>query len=222
MTTAGTIPADHVVLATDPQTAAAVLSAGAFPAPDLVASLAACEYSDLQISLQNGAPCWMPEDKTYWESVNTVVDGDALQFSAWFGPLRKPHHGEPIPVFKSWGSPNVQPAACDSTFFSHSHRVVQPTTTFMAHRRDVLTHQGRDGLWFAGGWTTWFDSQEAALDSATDVAARLSGQPPIPSPGPRLRVGDPARREGAHHSLARARGRTGACRPAREAGARAG
>ena len=63
VTTAGTISADHVVLATDPQTSAAVLSAGAFPAPDLVASLAACEYSDLQISLQNGAPCWMPEDR---------------------------------------------------------------------------------------------------------------------------------------------------------------
>ena len=60
----------------------------------------------------------------------------------------------------------------------------------MTHRRAVLTHQGRDGLWFAGGWTTWFDSQEAALDSATDVAARLSGQPPMPSPGPRPRVGD--------------------------------
>jgi phytoene dehydrogenase-like protein len=32
-----------------------------------------------------------------------------------------------------------------------------------------------DHVWLAGGWTNWFDSQEAALDSATSVAEQLSG-----------------------------------------------
>ena len=45
----------------------------------------------------------------------------------------------------------------------------------MTRRREIQTRQGRDGLWFAGGWTNWFDSQEAALDSATDIATQLSG-----------------------------------------------
>ena len=36
------------------------------------------------------------------------------------------------------------------------------------------TYQGQNGLFFAGGWTTWFDSQEAALLSAMDIAGTLS------------------------------------------------
>ena len=86
-----------------------------------------------------------------------------------------PPTGQQIPVFKSWGTPDVDPAACAHTFFSHSHRILAPTTTFMTKRREIQTRQGRDDLWFAGGWTNWFDSQEAALDSATDIAAQVGG-----------------------------------------------
>lgn len=171
--------ADHVVFATDPNVAAAILDAGAFPSPDLVAALQGCEYADLAIALQSGDPCWMPGDENVWESVNTIVDDDALRFTAWFGPLRDPYDaGRRIPVFKSWSSPDLDPASCASTFFSHSHRILLPTTAFMAARADVASHQGTGGVWFAGGWTTWFDSQEAALDSATDVVERLAGPPP--------------------------------------------
>ena len=171
-----TIPADQVVFATDPQSAAAILNAGSFPAGDLIDLLNACEYADLAISLQQGGSCWMPDDPRYWEPINTVVEGDALRFTAWFGPLRDTDSaGQQVPIFKSWGTPDVNPAACPHTFFSHSHRILAPTTTFMTKRREIQTRQGRDGLWFAGGWTNWFDSQEAALDSATDIAAQLSG-----------------------------------------------
>jgi hypothetical protein len=34
-------------------------------------------------------------------------------------------------------------------------------------------YQGKKNIWFVGGWTNWFDSQEACLDSATMVARRL-------------------------------------------------
>ena len=171
-----TIPADDVVFATDPQSAAAMLEAGAFPAGELSDRLNNCEYADLAISLQQGGACWMPDDPDYWEPINTLVDGDALQFTAWFGPLRDADSaGHPIPVFKSWGAPDLDPAACAETFFSHSHRILAPTTAFMEHRQQIQARQGHDGLWFAGGWTNWFDSQEAALDSATEIAARLSG-----------------------------------------------
>lgn len=174
-TPAETITADDVVLAIDPPSAAAALAAGAFPSPGLIDALQQCEYGDLRISLQHGAPCWMPNDPRYWESVNTIVDGTALRFSVWFGPLRDvlPGGGS-IPVFKSWSTPDLDPAACADTFFSHTHRILLPTTTFMARRDDVRAHQGTHRVWFAGGWTTWFDSQEAALDSATEVAARIA------------------------------------------------
>jgi len=116
------------------------------------------------------------------------------QFTAWFGPLRdKDDAGHLVPVFKSWASPNLEPASCANTFFSHTHRILLPTTTFMNARAKVLAHQGRDGVWFAGGWTNWFDSQEAALDSATDVTDRIAGTSPGNAIGIRRRSDDPAR-----------------------------
>ena len=177
-TSVESIQADHVVFATDPHVTAAILSAGAFSAPELIASLQACEYDDLAISMQSGGSCWMPGDASFWESVNTVIDGDALRFSVWFGPLRDSFGlGERIPVFKSWASPDLSPAACPHSFLSLSHRILMPTTTFMMHRENAVGFQGNDHVWLAGGWTNWFDSQEAALDSATGVAGQIAGEP---------------------------------------------
>ena len=36
--------------------------------------------------------------------------------------------------------------------------------------------QGHGGVWFAGGWTRWFDSQEAALQSADVVALGIASR----------------------------------------------
>ena len=173
-TSSGIIEANQLVFATDPGTAATILEAGGFPAPSVIAALGGCEYADLTISMQSGGSCWMPGDSHDWEAVNTLVDGADLLFTVWFGALREADvTGTRIPVFKSWATPNLDPATCDETFLSLNHRILMPTTSFMTKRQELLTHQGRDGVWFAGGWTNWFDSQEAALDSATAVAERL-------------------------------------------------
>jgi predicted NAD/FAD-binding protein len=175
-TAAGVRTADHVVLACDPQTSATILGAGGAD-PALVAVLQRLEYAKLPISMQKDGSCYMPGDDKYWEPVNTIVDGDTLMFSAWFGPLRAKYDGDKkIPVFKSWGSPERAPQACGHEFLAHEHRVVQPTTDFMQAREELAPFQGKDGVWFAGGWTNWFDSQEAALDSATRVADALPGE----------------------------------------------
>ena len=69
----------------------------------------------------------------------------------------------------------LDPSPCNSAFYSHTHDVLLPTTTFMQLRRQLLSaYQGQNGLFFAGGWTTWFDSQEAALLSAMDIVGTLS------------------------------------------------
>ena len=110
------------------------------------------------------------------EAVNTIVDRDQLAFSVWFGPLRDTDaSGQRIPVFKSWATPGLNPGACTHHVLSHAHRILMPTTTFMAHRQSIQGQQGKDGLWIAGGWTNWFDSQEAALESAGDVARGIAG-----------------------------------------------
>jgi hypothetical protein len=172
------IPADHVVLATDPCVAAKLLETGKLPLASLVATLKKLEYSDLPIAMQKGGSCWMPGDDRYCEAINTIVDRDKLRFTAWFGPLRRAYKvGKKIPVYKSWGSPNIDPTLCNHTFYSHEHRIMMPTTDFMKHRAKVEDFQGQKNIWFVGGWTRWFDSQEAALDSATEVAERIPGAP---------------------------------------------
>jgi predicted NAD/FAD-binding protein len=198
-TAAGPIAADHVVLACDPNTSAGILAAGGTWPQPLVDTLQQLEYVALAISMQQNGACWMPGDEEYWEPVNTTVDGDAVAFSCWFGALRPTYGlGQRIPVFKSWGSPSV--AGCPNEFLAHEHRILLPTTTFVALRDSLNEWQGKDGVWFAGGWTRWFDSQEAALDSATWVADRLPAQA-LPMTGPaRMVPVDPATTE---HNLRR-------------------
>jgi hypothetical protein len=177
-TTKEIIPCDHIVLATDPQISAKLIETGKLPLGDLVKGLRKLEYSDLPIAMQKGGSRWLPSDGRYTEAINTIVDGEKLRFTAWFGPLRRTYGGgKKIPVFKSWGTPSIDPGDSEHTFFSHEHRILMPTCDFMKHRTIVEEYQGRHNLWFAGGWTRWFDSQEAALDSATDVAERLPGAP---------------------------------------------
>jgi hypothetical protein len=195
-TDGGNIAADHVVLASDPQVAANLLEGLAPEA--LLATLRQMEYVALPISLQKDGSCYMPRDRKYWQPVNTIIDGADLMFSAWFGPLRAPFgDGERIPVFKSWGS-TLKPEACPHRFETHEHRILQPTVAFMAAREALRAWQGQQNIWFAGGWTNWFDSQEAALDSATSVANALPGAP-LPRTGRMVAV-DP---ELTKHNLQR-------------------
>jgi predicted NAD/FAD-binding protein len=178
-TPSGTFVADHVVLATDPHTSARMLAAGGTAAGDLLDGLRALEYAELPISVQHGAPAYMPEHRRDWQPFNTVVDGDAAMFSVWFGPMRQPSaDGSPISVFKSWGSPALLPATAADERVGLSHVVPLPTVAFLRTRDPLLSRwQGDRGLWFAGGWTRWFDSQEAALQSAGAVAAGIAGRP---------------------------------------------
>jgi uncharacterized protein len=173
-----TIDARYVVLACNPNTSARLLAAGGTASQDLVQLLQQFPYLELPVVLQQNGSCWMPSDPTYWEPVNTVVNtpDQTISFNAWLGALRPAYgSGRQIPVFKSWGAPGLDPASCSSAFHSHTHDVLLPTTTFMQLRRQLLSaYQGQNGLFFAGGWTTWFDSQEAALLSAMDIVGTLS------------------------------------------------
>jgi hypothetical protein len=161
-----------------PAASATLLANGGTADPDLIALLRgiADQYLNLSIVMQKESACWMPGDSSYWEAVSTLVDTprQAVAFNAWFGPLR-PTYGDDqrIPVFKSWGSPDLDSKSCGDAFFSHAHNVMLPTIRFMQLRSQLDRHQKRNGLAFAGGWTVWFDSQEAALMSAMSAVQML-------------------------------------------------
>ncbi|HZS36732.1 MAG TPA: FAD-dependent oxidoreductase [Polyangia bacterium] len=172
--TGAIVECSDVVLACDPHTAADMLTAGGTCDPQLIQVLLKMEYAPLPIMMQKDGACWMPGDQNYWEPINTLVDGTGVTFSAWFGPMRSTYDGgKQIPVFKSWGAPAV--ANCPQQWQMVPHNVMMPTTTFVGLRDQLQCWQGREGVFFAGGWTQWFDSQEAALNSATAVAEMLPG-----------------------------------------------
>jgi predicted NAD/FAD-binding protein len=79
--------------------------------------------------------------------------------------------GQPVDVWKSWASfRDVEPAELlHSTDFRHVS--ITPST----HDAQVAlrARSGQDGLWFAGGWTQDFDSQETCLASALAIADGL-------------------------------------------------
>ena len=178
VTPEGTLTADHVVVATDPHVVATALVAGGAAEPALITCLQALEYARLPISMQHGLPGHMPDRRADWQPFNTIVDGDALMFSVWFGPMRRPAaDGSLVHAFKSWGSPRLQPSAPPSEFLAHEHFIPLPTASFMRTREQLMNcWQGHGGVWFAGGWTRWFDSQEAALQSADVVALGIASR----------------------------------------------
>lgn len=162
----GTIAADQVVFATDPHTAAASLRAGQSTAHDLTDTLASLEFAALPISIYKGSPHELPPRRQDRQPFTTTIDGDDITFTVWFAPLN---------VFKSWGTRRRTAGPGVDTLLEIEHYVPLPTTTFMKRREQLQTRwQGDRGVWFAGGWTQWFDSQEAALVSANLVSAGIA------------------------------------------------
>jgi predicted NAD/FAD-binding protein len=75
-------------------------------------------------------------------------------------------------LWKSWISHRAAPQqVLASADFLH----MVPSPASIQAQRALATQQGRNGLWFAGGYTLPFDSQETALLSAMTVAEGLAG-----------------------------------------------
>jgi len=86
----------------------------------------------------------------------------------WLDPVLGVDDG----LWKSWITHRAPPLqVLTSADFLH----VVPSPAGIVSQRVLATQQGRNGLWFAGGYTLPFDSQETALLSAITVAEGLGG-----------------------------------------------
>ena len=73
-------------------------------------------------------------------------------------------------LWKSWITHRSPPSeVLHETGFTH----MLPTVSTLAAQAEVARLQGRDGVWFAGGYLHPYDAQETALRSALEVAAGL-------------------------------------------------
>jgi predicted NAD/FAD-binding protein len=112
-------------------------------------------------------PAFAPADTSWWSFLNCRADGAFCEASMWLDAVLGVQG-----LWKSWishrGPPQQVLATAD---FLH----VVPSPAGIRAQRLLATQQGRGGLWFAGGYTLPFDSQETALLSAMTVAEGLTG-----------------------------------------------
>ena len=85
-----------------------------------------------------------------------------------------PPPGSPPPqLWKSWVTHRSElPLA---VLHESTYRHLLPTPATIRAQSALRATQGQGGVWFAGGYTQPYDSQETALLSALDVADAIAG-----------------------------------------------
>ena len=113
-------------------------------------------------------PAFAPAERRWWSFLNCRAEGTHCEASMWLDPVLGVDDG----LWKSWITHRAPPQQeLTSADFLH----VVPSPAGIVSQRVLATQQGRNGLWFAGGYTLPFDSQETALLSAITVAEGLGG-----------------------------------------------
>jgi predicted NAD/FAD-binding protein len=134
-------------------------------------ALQGLQFHDAQLALHTD-PIYAPANPLLWSFLNCRADGPFCEASMWMGPVIE---GPPITttgkLWKSWITHRSQQPAQIVHQSSFKHMLPTPATLFA---QDILALlQGRDRIWFAGGYTRPYDAQETALRSALGVALGL-------------------------------------------------
>lgn len=126
------------------------------------------EYHDARLALHRD-PAYAPADPQYWSFLNSESDGEFCEASMWLAPvLRGVPPATSSRLWKSWVTHRQQPP--QQVLGEAAFRHMLPTPATIRAQRGLLARQGQGGVWFAGGYTRPYDSQETALRSAMDVA----------------------------------------------------
>ena len=113
-------------------------------------------------------PAFAPAERRWWSFLNCRAEDTNCEASMWLDPVLGIDDG----LWKSWITHRAAPQqVLASADFLH----VLPSPASIVSQRLLATQQGKNGLWFAGGYTLPFDSQETALLSAITVAEGLGG-----------------------------------------------
>ena len=135
------------------------------------AALGGIEFHEARLALHTD-PIYAPANPDHWSFLNCAIQGAYCEASMWLAsvlPLAPPETA--AKVWKSWITHRQQRPTeiLHETEFSH----MLPTPATLRAQIALRALQGRDGLWFAGGYLRPYDSQETALRSALGVALGL-------------------------------------------------
>jgi len=135
------------------------------------AALERIEFHDARLAIHTDA-VYSSANHEYWSFFNDQIQGHYSEASMWMADvLAQLPPATAAKLWKSWITHRSQPPAQALAFAQFRHLL--PTPASLHAQRDLLALQGQGGLWFVGGYTRPYDSQETALVSAIDVAQQL-------------------------------------------------
>jgi predicted NAD/FAD-binding protein len=139
------------------------------------AALQGIEFADAKLVIHTD-PIYAPGNQEYWSFFNAEIQGGYCEASMWLADvLATVPRQTAAKVWKSWVlHRSHQPT---QVLAQSQYRHMVPTPATIHAQTDLRGLQGQGGLWFAGGYTRPFDSQETALVSAIDVAQSLLNLP---------------------------------------------
>ena len=164
-------PFDAVILAL-PAYAAAKLVAGIDELAAQKTALETVEWYDSHLAIHTD-PTYAPADPANVSFLNCRIQGGTCEASMNLSiSVAPPPDGQPTGLWKSWTTlRNVQPA---NILHTVQYKHYLPTPKSYGGNAALAKLQGQAQVWFAGGWTKPFDTQETALLSALDVAKGLA------------------------------------------------
>jgi predicted NAD/FAD-binding protein len=136
-----------------------------------IAALQNIEFHDARLALHTD-PIYAPSHPMFWSFLNCSVQGQYCEASMWLANVLA---GAPpataAKLWKSWTTHRVQQPTQILHEASFKHMLPTPATLLGQSALRLL--QGRDRIWFAGGYTRPYDAQETALRSGLSLALRL-------------------------------------------------
>ncbi len=166
-------PFDHVVLAAPGHASYALLKdIPAYAAQ--AAALQKVEWYDSHLAIHSDN-LYNPggtADQPYGSFLNCQIEGNVCQATMDLSISVAPApDGQPIGLYKSWIDQRSQKPQQIVHEIKFKHFL--PSVQSMAATDALAKVQGQGGLWFAGGWSQHFDTQETGLISALQVAKGL-------------------------------------------------
>lgn len=138
-------------------------------------ALGKVEWYDSHLAIHKDS-IYMPgksKDGEEWGSfLNCQIEGNVCQATMDLSIcVAPPADGQPVGLYKSWIEQRSQQPKEIVHDIKFKHFL--PSVQSMNATDELAKVQGQGGLWFAGGWSQHFDTQETALLSALQVAKGL-------------------------------------------------
>jgi predicted NAD/FAD-binding protein len=136
------------------------------------AVLRGIEFNDARLVLHTD-PIYAPPNPNHWSFLNCRLQGAYCEASMWMADVLPIQPQTAAKIWKSWVTHRSQQPA--QILHESSFKHMLPTPGSIAAQTALSGLQGLGGIWFTGGYTLPYDSQETALLSAMNVADRLGG-----------------------------------------------